>query len=138
MPATKEAADLPTDFLKPHQVRLSTEVTRIIKRDSTGVKVAIRQRRAQKDHHNPGGETDPPVDTDMPETVEEYDELVLCCLAKTADRLLGAQARWIEKRVLRATKWSDDITVTHTVRPACCAEPAPSVPSLTTFALSPA
>lgn len=97
------------------QVRLSTEVTRIIKRDSNGVEVAIRKRRAQKDHHNPGGETDPPVDADIPETVEHFDELVLCCLGKTADRLLGAQARWIEKRVLRATKWSDDVTVTHTV-----------------------
>lgn len=52
----------------------------------------------------------------MPETIEDYDELVLCTIAETAKRLLGSQARWIEKRVLGATKWSDDITVTHTVR----------------------
>lgn len=90
------------------QVRLSTEVTRIIKRDSTGVQVGIRPRRPQPDHHNPAG-----ADRDLPESIEEYDELVLCVLADTAQTLLGKQARWIENRVLGSTKWSDDVTVTH-------------------------
>lgn len=90
------------------QVRLSTEVTRIIKRDSTGVQVGIRPRRPQPDHHNPAG-----ADRDLPESIEEYDELVLCVLADTAQMLLGRQARWIENRVLGSTKWSDDVTVTH-------------------------
>lgn len=58
---------------------------------------------------------DGPIDQDMPTSIEEYDELVLCCLADTAERLLGKTARWIDKRVLGSTTWSDDITVTHNV-----------------------
>ncbi|GAA5918300.1 hypothetical protein JCM1841_002157 [Sporobolomyces salmonicolor] len=89
-------------------VRLNTEVTAVISRSSTGVKVTTRGRRPQQDHHNPEG-----ADQDLPEKEEMYDEVVLCVLADTAKRLLGKQARWIEKRVLGATKWSDDVTVTH-------------------------
>lgn len=44
---------------------------------------------------------------------EEYDEMVLCCLADTNKRLLGEAATWREKKVLGAAKFSDDITVTH-------------------------
>ncbi|GAA5914445.1 hypothetical protein JCM5296_002141 [Sporobolomyces johnsonii] len=89
-------------------VRLNTEVTAVLSRSSKGVKVTTRGRRPQQDHHNPKG-----ADQDLPEKEEEYDEIVLCVLADTAKRLLGKQARWIEKRVLGATKWSDDVTVTH-------------------------
>ncbi|KAG7095617.1 hypothetical protein E1B28_006342 [Marasmius oreades] len=75
------------------QIRLSTEVTQVISRSSKGVEVNIKQG--------------------LTETTEEYDELVFCVLSDTAKRLLGKEARWIEKRVLGAVKWSDDITVTH-------------------------
>ncbi|KAJ3866782.1 hypothetical protein EV359DRAFT_79186 [Lentinula novae-zelandiae] len=34
-------------------------------------------------------------------------------MADTAKKLLGNQARWIEKKVLGETKWSDDVTVTY-------------------------
>ncbi|KAJ4469240.1 FAD/NAD(P)-binding domain-containing protein [Lentinula aciculospora] len=44
---------------------------------------------------------------------ETYDEIVLCMLADTAKQILGKEARWIEKKVLGGTKWSDDVTVTH-------------------------
>jgi hypothetical protein len=47
------------------------------------------------------------------ESIEEYDELVLCVLADTAKRLLGDTATWMERKVLGSAKFSDDITVTH-------------------------
>ncbi|KAI5477714.1 hypothetical protein MNV49_005997 [Pseudohyphozyma bogoriensis] len=90
------------------KVRLNTEVASVISRSSSGVRVSIRPRRPQEDHHNPEG-----ADHDLREHEETFDELVLCVLADTAERLLGKQARWIEKRVLGATTWSDDVTVTH-------------------------
>lgn len=97
--------------------RLNTEVTRITSRTNAGVKLYTRPRRPHEDLHNPGGETDDPVDTDLPESLEEYDEIVLCTLADTAKRLLGPTAGWFERFVLGSAKWSDDVTVTHNVRP---------------------
>lgn len=91
-------------------VRLNTEVTSIIERSAKGgVRLTTRARRPEKDGHNQNDR-----DQDIPEKEEHYDEIVFCCLADTAQRLLGKQARWIEKKVLGATKWSDDVTVTHT------------------------
>jgi hypothetical protein len=92
-------------------IRLSTEVDEVVRRDARGVAVMIRPRRAKPDHHNPVG-----GDTDLPAQLEEYDEIVLCCLADTSKRLLGKTSRWIERKVLGSAKWSDDITVTHYVR----------------------
>lgn len=89
-------------------VRLNTEVTSVIERSSKRVRVTVRGRRPQPDHHNPVN-----GDQDLPEKEEEYDELVLCVLADTAKILLGKKARWIEKRILGVPKWSDDVTVTH-------------------------
>ncbi|BGP12350.1 hypothetical protein JCM10213_006519 [Rhodosporidiobolus nylandii] len=89
-------------------VRLNTEVVRVVERSKKRVRVVTRGRRPQPDHHNPVG-----ADEDLPEQEEEYDELVLCVLADTAKILLGEKARWIEKRILGNTKWSDDVTVTH-------------------------
>ncbi|BFZ61856.1 hypothetical protein YB2330_002934 [Saitoella coloradoensis] len=89
-------------------VRLSTELTGVIERTSSGVKVGIKPRTPQPDHHNPVG-----GDPDAPETIEDYDEIVLCVLADTAKRLLGKNATMREKFVLGSTKWSDDVTVTH-------------------------
>ncbi|GAA6038635.1 hypothetical protein JCM8097_009458 [Rhodosporidiobolus ruineniae] len=90
------------------KVRLNTEVTSVVERSSKGVKVTTRGRRPQPDHHNPVG-----ADKDLPEKLEEYDELVLCVLADTAKVLLGKKARWAEKRILGNTTWSDDVTYTH-------------------------
>lgn len=101
-------------------VRLSTEVDAIVERSSKGVKVLTRPRRPQPDHHNPTTQDSDAtiergVDQDLPTTLESYDEIVLCVLADTAQRLLGKSARWIDRQVLGSTKWSDDITVTHNV-----------------------
>ncbi|EIN12852.1 FAD/NAD(P)-binding domain-containing protein [Punctularia strigosozonata HHB-11173 SS5] len=90
------------------KVRLSTEVTGVRERSKRGVKVAIRPRRPQPDRHNPNA-----ADQDLPESVEQYDELVLCVLADAAKVLLGKTARWVDRFVLGNTKWSDDVTVTH-------------------------
>jgi hypothetical protein len=91
-------------------VRLNTEIVAIPERNKERVRVQLRSRRPQPDHHNPVG-----ADQDLPVTEETYDEIVLCVLADTAKRLLGKTATFMEKSVLGSTKWSDDITVTHTV-----------------------
>ncbi|KAJ9123762.1 hypothetical protein QFC24_003536 [Naganishia onofrii] len=89
-------------------IRLNTEVVAIPERSKHGVRVQLRSRRPQPDHHNPVG-----ADQDTPVHEEHYDEIVLCILADTAKRLLGKTAGLIEKAVLGSTRWSDDITVTH-------------------------
>ncbi|KAL1701345.1 hypothetical protein EV121DRAFT_263143 [Schizophyllum commune] len=75
-------------------VRLSTELLEVVERDNKHVRVKMRG-------------------ADKRETDEEYDELVLCVLADTAKRILGKKSRWVERKVLGAAKFSDDITVTH-------------------------
>jgi hypothetical protein len=92
------------------KIRLSTEVDEVLERGKKGVKVLTRPRRPQPDNHNPNA-----ADQDLPQTLEEYDEIVLCVLADTAQRLLGKTSRWIDRQVLGSTKWADDITVTHNV-----------------------
>lgn len=56
-------------------VRLSTEITKVMKRDKTGVTVSLKKRTPAPDHHNP-------VDGDpaAPQMEEHYDEIVLCVL----------------------------------------------------------
>jgi len=70
------------------QVRLSTELTQVVRRDKTGVVVKTIKRTPAKDHHNPlsewvnKGHPDPHgnADPNAEETDEYYDELVLCVL----------------------------------------------------------
>jgi len=110
------------DLLKKGvNVRLSTEVTGVIRRDKNGVVVRTIKRTPAKDGHNPnsawsqeGPDTSNGADTDAIETEEHYDELVLCCLADTAKRLLKPSATWRENKVLGSAKFANDITVTHT------------------------
>lgn len=90
-------------------VRLNTELMAVQSRSPT-VKVSLRQRRQQEDLHNPND-----ADQDIPPVEEEFDEIVLCCLADTSKRVLGKGARGMEKWVLGNTTWSDDVTVTHSV-----------------------
>ena len=65
-------------------VRLSTELTRVMKRDKTGVTVRLIKRTPVPDSHNPNSvwATNDPndADRDAEEVEEEYDELVLCTL----------------------------------------------------------
>ena len=100
------------------RVRLSTELTRVMKRDSSGVVVRLIPRTPAKDHHNPNSawvDTDPSSNADAgaEEQQEEYDELVLCVLADTAKRLLATTVSKRESRVLGSAKFANDITVTH-------------------------
>lgn len=89
-------------------VRLSTELTEIVRRDDHGVVVRVKPRTPVPDHHNPND-----ADLDAPVTQESYDEIVLCCLADKAKEVLGRTASWREKRVLGSAKFSDDTTITH-------------------------
>ncbi|KAF3937891.1 hypothetical protein ABW19_dt0208806 [Dactylella cylindrospora] len=82
-------------------VRLNTEVVKVVERSKRGVKVAIRRRTGYDTEEN------------SEEAIEEFDEIVFACLADTAKRILGKQASWRERFVLGRTKWSDDVTVTH-------------------------
>lgn len=96
-------------------VRLSTEVTKVLKRDKSGVVVNTIKRTAKPDKHNPDSAwaTSNGADEGEEESEETYDELVLCVLADTANRLLNPTSIWRERKVLGSAKFSDDITVTH-------------------------
>lgn len=66
-------------------VRLSTEVTRVMKRDKNGVVVRTIKRTPAKDSHNPNSTwvregPDHDADPGAEEVEEHYDELVLCVL----------------------------------------------------------
>ncbi|KAI1102070.1 FAD/NAD(P)-binding domain-containing protein [Jackrogersella minutella] len=90
------------------KVRLSTELTEVVQRDSRGVIVRLKSRTPVPDGHNPTG-----GNPDAPTSEEVYDEIVMCCLADTAKKVLGRTATWKERRVLGSAKFSDDITITH-------------------------
>jgi hypothetical protein len=100
-------------------IRLSTEVTRVTKRDKTGVTVKIINRTPVEDGHNPNSAwvpddvTGSQADADAKEITEEYDELILCVLTDTAKRLLKPTITSLESRVLGSAKFANDITVTH-------------------------
>ena len=101
------------------KIRLSTEVTRVVKRDKTGVTVKIIKRTPVADGHNPnsawvpddveGSKADPQAE----EHTEEYDEIVFAVLTDSAKRLLDKTITSAESRVLGAAKFANDITVTH-------------------------
>ncbi|KAF5391075.1 hypothetical protein D9757_003111 [Collybiopsis confluens] len=99
-------------------VRLGTQVKEVLSRSKhEGVRVAIGSRKPDDtttdNASDSEGLTKPSHETVGQDTVETFDEIVFCVLADTAIRILGDQARWIEKKVLGWTKWSDDVTVTH-------------------------
>ncbi|KAJ3877342.1 FAD/NAD(P)-binding domain-containing protein [Lentinula edodes] len=97
-------------------IRLNTQVKEVISRSKKdGVRVSIiRKLKSNSSFPSEEGAKQPSNDPLKEELLEEtYDEIVFCVLADTAKKLLGKQARWIEKKVLGETKWSDDVTVTH-------------------------
>lgn len=91
-------------------VRLSTELVSVLDRSTSGgVVVSLKHRTPAPDGHNPidnGDRAAPTFD-------EHYDELVLCCLADTAKRVLSKTSSLRERRVLGSAKFSDDVTITH-------------------------
>ncbi|KAF2476184.1 FAD/NAD(P)-binding domain-containing protein [Lindgomyces ingoldianus] len=99
-------------------VRLSTELTKVVKRDNSGVTVRLIKRTPAADGHNPNSawvphNTKSNADAGAQEVEEHYDELVLCVLADTAKRILQTTSSFFERRVLGSAKFADDITVTH-------------------------
>lgn len=100
-------------------IRLSTEVTRVTKRNKDGVQVKIISRTPAKDGHNqdsawvPGTVEGSNADADAVEVTEEYDEIVLCVLTDTAQRLLKPTITSLESKILGSAKFANDITVTH-------------------------
>ncbi|KAH6903540.1 hypothetical protein BKA70DRAFT_1433577 [Coprinopsis sp. MPI-PUGE-AT-0042] len=99
------------------KVRLSTEVTRVVKRDKDGVIVKTIQRTPKLDGHNPNSAWVPynpsNADQEVKEEIEHYDEIVLCVLADTAKRILEPTASFLETKILGSAKFSDDLTITH-------------------------
>ncbi|KAI1823782.1 FAD/NAD(P)-binding domain-containing protein [Xylaria intraflava] len=89
-------------------VRLSTELAEIVQRDRRGVVVKLKRRASEPGYHGPGS-----TNVDALTAHEDFDEVVLCCLADKAKEVLGRTVTWRERRVLGAAKFSDDITITH-------------------------
>ncbi|KAL7272645.1 hypothetical protein RUND412_004534 [Rhizina undulata] len=87
-------------------IRLSTELVRVVSRKKNCVSVALRSTL-------PYACSPVNAEAATQESLEEYDELVLCVLADTAKRVLGDTASWAERFVLGSAKFSDDVTVTH-------------------------
>lgn len=96
-------------------IRLSTEVTRVIRRDKHGVAVNLINRTPAPDSPAwiPSDLTGSKANTAAKETTEEYDEIVLCVLTDTAKLLLTPTITTLESKVLGSAKFANDITVTH-------------------------
>ena len=113
--------DWKNDLIKKGvSVRLSTELTTVVKRDKNGVIVRLIKRTPAEDGHNqdsawvPNNVEGQNADADAKEFEEHYDEIVLCTLTDTAKRVLGKTASWRENKILGSAKFANDITVTHT------------------------
>lgn len=87
-------------------IRLQTDVTSIIRRNSRGVLLQTRPFDADADAGQ-GAHMGPP------HAPEHFDTLVLCVLADEALKILSQTATWREKLVLNGAKFFDDITITH-------------------------
>lgn len=104
-------------------IRLSSSV-KIIERGKKGVVLQVSPQDSEAEGI--------PQETQ----VAYYDELVFCCPADEAKRLLDQQATWREKWVLGGVKFFNDITITHSdsdyfqsifeaeYDPKLCAEPS--------------
>lgn len=120
------AADLRS---KGVDIRLSTEVHAVLRRDSKDG-VVLQTRR-----FDPNTQDREVAYTGPPPMTEHFDELVMCVLADDAKRILGRTATWREKFVLGGASFYDDITITHSdatyfnkiyetkFDPSLCAEP---------------
>lgn len=103
-------------------VRLSTKVTGVIKRDSTGVTVRTKPTNPKTYAYLNGQPDKVRGDTSSDETrnqnddvesTEHYDEIILCVLTDAAKALLQPSITGMESRILGSAKFADDITVTH-------------------------
>ena len=100
-------------------IRLNTDVTRILSRDSKkGISLQTRPFNPDCNDHAkefaPQVIRDPRGDwTSTDVATHHYDELVMCVLADDAKKILGQTASWKEKFVLGGALFCDDITITH-------------------------
>ncbi|PYI20481.1 FAD/NAD(P)-binding domain-containing protein [Aspergillus violaceofuscus CBS 115571] len=86
------------------RVLLETEVD-ILDRKNKRVKLRLRSvKDGQQERPNEAGKG----------TVEDFDELILCCPADEALSMLGPHATWRERYVLNGVKFFNDLTITHT------------------------
>jgi hypothetical protein len=76
-------------------IRTRTEVRTLLARSRNGVKLRLKDLR--------NGVL----------TEEDFDDIVLCTLADESLKILGKEASWREKFVLRGAAFYDDLTVTH-------------------------
>lgn len=111
------------------ELRLQTDVTKILQRNSQGIVLQTRPFDPDaKDRM--GTHTGPESKTEL------FDELVMCVLADDALKVLGNTSSMKEKFVLGGAKFFDDITITHsdtkyfqkhyetTFDPELCAKPS--------------
>ncbi|KAG5925565.1 hypothetical protein E4U42_004167 [Claviceps africana] len=99
------------------QIRTRHEVRKVMSRSKNEVRLQVRNLQTEID------------------TEEVFDEMVLCALADESLRILGSEASWRERFVLKGAAFFDDITVTHSDKtyferqyetrfhPDLCAEP---------------
>lgn len=81
-------------------IRLNTSI-KILKRDNKGVVLQMQSQNGNEQQSHPASPS------------ETFDEMVLCCPADEAKKLLDRHATWREKYVLGGVKFYNDITITH-------------------------
>lgn len=81
-------------------IRLNTSVA-ILKRNNDGVVLQFQSN---------DGSPQQPSSSSPPET---FDEMVLCCPADEAKKMLDRHATWREQYILGGVKFFNDITITH-------------------------
>ncbi|GAA5838422.1 hypothetical protein JCM3766R1_005541 [Sporobolomyces carnicolor] len=88
-------------------IRLNTRLISVVRRSrSKGVTVKLVKIRSRSIAHLE-------EDKEPCESEETFDEIIFCIVADAALEALGAQATWIERKVLGGAKFSNDSTVTH-------------------------
>lgn len=109
-------------------IRLNTDVSEILQRNSSGVILSTRP-------FDPDAKERKGIDIGLASKTETFDELVMCVLADDALKILGKSSTMKERFVLSGASFYDDITVTHSdstyfqkhyetsFSPKLCAEP---------------
>ncbi|KAJ5488544.1 hypothetical protein N7539_003434 [Penicillium diatomitis] len=81
-------------------IRLGSTVS-ILERGKNGLVLQVHEKTGDNDETRPKG------------TPEKFDEMVICCPADEAKKMLDRHATWREKYVLGGVKFFNDITITH-------------------------
>ncbi|KAK2459902.1 hypothetical protein APHAL10511_008102 [Amanita phalloides] len=89
------------------QVVLEREVMRIKRHSRSAGAIEVWSRPTK------GTNNEQEVESPGEEELETFDEIVLCCDADSALKILGEDAGWLERRVLGNVKYLWDVTVTH-------------------------